>query len=296
MDLDKPSQKPSELEEGSGTADERIGQAPPLIPPSVTAMQVPPSPNGDSKSEKKQRDCFDYMEIGIQSFGILVLLAYTTFAAFQWCAMKKAAQAAKESADTASRQLEMEDRPWLKDTVRSGSDFIFQNNNTTVSWAVLVRAENVGHSVATAIYPEAKLITIRGADCLDGPRHQVTQLCDNLSKRFEAVKSDPSVWGNSVFPGDSTEIPLNVFLGPSDIGSTSIDGGRGLGKSIFPMLIGCVEYHYATSEKPHFTGFVYVLSHTDDPAVPTAAQVFFSIGKNVPKADIMFTKSAQYAY
>ncbi len=61
------------------------------------------------------------------------------------------------------------------------------------------------------------------------------------------------------------------------------------------MLIGCIEYHYPTSEKPHFTWFVYFLSHNDERTLPAPTQDFFSIGKTVPKDSMVLRKSGQYA-
>jgi len=56
----------------------------------------------------------------LEGLGILVVSAYTTVAALQWCQMRKAthltklaADAAKNSAITAQKQLEMSERPWV---------------------------------------------------------------------------------------------------------------------------------------------------------------------------------------
>ena len=47
--------------------------------------------------------------------GVLVVFAYTTFAALQWSATKKAANAAKDAAGTAHDALVRSNRPWLTD-------------------------------------------------------------------------------------------------------------------------------------------------------------------------------------
>jgi hypothetical protein len=201
----------------------------------------------------------------------------------------------KQSANTAARQLEMQDRPWLKEEVKSAFDFRPQNG--AIGWAVTIKANNVGHSVATDVFPDARLIAIQDADLIDGPRRQVTQLCRDMIKRSENMKAhDPDLWNNSIFPDDSHRfIPFNVTLWPTDIAGKSFDGGVTLGKSVFPVLIGCIEYHYPTSGKAHHTGFVYVLSHNDDAALQESTRVFFSIEKTVPKDNVVLTKSAQMA-
>jgi hypothetical protein len=212
---------------------------------------------------------------------------------FQGCQTKKAAMAAKSAAETASRQLEMADRPWVKDTVRSASDFMF--NYGGFSWGVIIRAENVGRSVATAIFPQTKLIAVHGADLIDGPRQKAYELCDEVFARFERVKNNPSVWGIAIFPGDCADIPTSPILWQSQIKDATFDGGGGLSQCVTPMLIGCIEYHNATSEKPHKTWFVYTLIHNDDPALPIAARGFFSLGKTIPNANMVLIKDSQFA-
>ncbi len=49
----------------------------------------------------------------MEGVGLIMLIAYTTFAALQWRANEKAANAAKIAADTVATQLEMNERPWV---------------------------------------------------------------------------------------------------------------------------------------------------------------------------------------
>jgi hypothetical protein len=253
----------------------------------VVSNLIPsPQQNYHSHGSKKRTP-------GWEKAAVVVALGILAVNAWQSCETRKSADAAKRSAETASKQLEMADRPWIKDTVRSAFDFTAQNG--AFSWAVTSRAENVGHSVATAIYPQAKLIAIQGADFIDGPRRKARELCDEVSARFERVKSDPVVWSNAIFPGDWSEFVANTVLLPSEIKTGALDGGANLGQSFSPMLIGCIEYHYATSEKPHKTWFVYTLAHKDDPTLQQPTRVFFSVGKTIRNADIVLIKADQFA-
>jgi len=195
--------------------------------------------------------------------------------------------------DTMQRQLEMTDRPWIKDSVISDFEMGWQNGSY-LGWAIKVRTENVGHSVATGIFPEAKMIAIEGADFLDFPRRESKKVCDDVDRRFENIKSDPIAWATSVFPGAWLEFPQNVYLLPSEVEKKSLDGGANLGKSIMPMLVGCVLYHYPSSDHPHHTGFVYILSHSDDTTLAEPSTVFFGIGKNIPKDKITLRKIGQF--
>jgi hypothetical protein len=222
--------------------------------------------------------------------GVLVVFVYTTFAALQWRANKKAADAAKDAVETASRQLEMVDRPWLKDEVEPGN-LIFDNG--AISWWVRVKVQNVGHSVATEVFPDVRLISIQGADFIEAPRKKVTEICDSMPKRFESVKGVPGLWNNSIFSSDSRDFGMSPILWAKDM--NFFDGGKALGKSVVPMLVGCIEYRYPTSAKPHHTGFVYAISHNDDAAIGEAGRVFFSVGKSIPKENLVLKKVGQVA-
>ena len=88
-----------------------------------------------------------------------------------------------------------------------------------------------------------------------------------MDARFERIKGDPIAWATSIFPGEARDFSgYNVYLLPSEVEKKSFDGGANV-KSIMPMLVGCIVYHYPTSEHAHHTGFVYLLSHNDNPAL-----------------------------
>lgn len=214
----------------------------------------------------------------------LIIYAYLTY---------DIRSANQRAADTASRQLEMQDRPWLKDTVTPASDLLA--NNGAFSWAVQVRLDNVGHSVATGIFPRTELIAPKGADFIDGPRKRVTELCKDASQRAANIKKDPALWNGSIFPGDAAVYMEGPILFPKDINSAIIDGGATLGKSVPIMLVGCVVYDFPTALGSHETGFVYLVSHADDPSLPQPSQVFFSVVKTIPKDKIILKKDAQFA-
>jgi hypothetical protein len=204
-------------------------------------------------------------------------------------------RATQDAVKVASRQLEMTDRPWIKDNVLSAFEMGWQHGSY-LGWAVTVRTENVGHSVATGIFPEVKLIAIKGADFIDYPRREAKKVCDDVDGRFEKVKSDPIAWATSVFPSEARDFGgHNVYLLPSEVEAKSFDGGSNLGESIMPMLVGCIVYHYPSSEHAHHTGFIYLLSHNDNPALAESSTVFFGIGKNISKDNVVLKQVGQFA-
>jgi hypothetical protein len=207
--------------------------------------------------------------------------------------LQNSADAAQKAAGTASRQLEMADRPWLKEIVSSNAPFLIDNGS--ISWAIRVQVTNVGHSVATGAFVEGELIALHGADYVDGPANEMNRFCDKIAKTSPI---NPRMWGISVFPTDT-----NDLLGPSviifkpDVESASVDGGATLGKSIFPILVGCIDYQYPTSETRHQTRFIYDVFYRD-PKTGTN-QPFVSLGKTLPMNDMVLWRhrvSGQFAY
>jgi hypothetical protein len=227
-------------------------------------------------------------------FLALFALIQAIVIAFQIRPLRNSAYAAKEAATTASRQLEMADRPWLKEIVSADAPFMFDSKGN-ISWAVLVTANNVGHSVATGVFAEGKLIVLHGADYIDGPAKEMNLFCDRIAKPDPI---NPRRWGVSVFPNDSGELlPVSVIMTSSDIESASVDGGAVLGKSIFPMLVGCIDYQFSTSETRHQTRFIYDVFY-QDPKTGTN-QPFISVGKTLPMKGLVLSRhriSGQFAY
>ena len=102
--------------------------------------------------------------------------------------------------------------------------------------------------------------------------------------------------GLPAFPGrPSHHLRKMCFCLHLEVTKEPLDGGARLGKSVIPMLVGCIAYHYSSSNQPHHTGFIYALSHTDDPGLAQPATVFFGIGKNIPKDKLSLQKVGQFA-
>ena len=249
----------------------------------LSVMCIPPTEPNEERTAKDLKQRRETITFWIELASAVILLGYFGVTILIWSANKDAAESSR-------RQLEMIDRPWIKDTAFSAFDMRWQQGSY-LGWVVTVRTENVGHSVATGIFPEVKLIAIEGADFIDYPRREAQKVCDEVSTRFEKIKSDPSAWAASVFPGEPRDFAgYNVYLLPSEVEKKSFDGGTNVGKSIMPMLVGCIVYHYPSSEHAHHTGFVYMLSHTDDPALAEPTRIFFGIGKKIPRDKVTLTK------
>jgi hypothetical protein len=279
-----PADKP--VEPIGAAAQAADGEKKPIsqLPPSPRAPEVPPAVKPKWYSKYDPKEIREWGKLAIEFITLVAVIWYACVASHQLIEMR-------QTNIIISRQLEMTDRPWIKDDVTSAIDLSWQNG--ALVWAVIIKTDNVGHSVATGIYPEAKLIAIQGADFIDTPRREAKKICDDVDRRFENIKSDPAAWANSAFPGAALQSLENAYLFPDQIKNRSFDGGQPSGQSVLPMLIGCIGYHYPTSERIHHTAFIYGLARTDDPSIPEAGRGFFTIGKNIPKANVTLFKTGQ---
>ena len=107
MDSENSNQENAETQRTDGTSDENSSTSQPQVPivSGPTEFQPPPSPKSQQVPPKAQKDWFDYIKLAMEGVGLVVLIAYTTFAALQWRANERAANAAKSAADTAAQAL-----------------------------------------------------------------------------------------------------------------------------------------------------------------------------------------------
>src|ERR1035438_1237169 len=78
-----------------------------------------------------------------------VLAIYTVFTGFMYCANKKAADAAKSAADTAAKQFETSERPWVDADIRLDGPLSFNVNGANLP--LVFQLLNSGHSAALAV-------------------------------------------------------------------------------------------------------------------------------------------------
>jgi hypothetical protein len=128
MDLKDSNQKPSETKGSNGPAHEHPTQGPPPVPPAIAVSQPPPPPDEHGESNKKHRDWVDYLTIGLETFGLIVLVAYTTFAALQWCEIRNTNRLTQSALDNSKNQFRQDQRPyiWLANETKDSPNMVFQ--------------------------------------------------------------------------------------------------------------------------------------------------------------------------
>jgi hypothetical protein len=131
-------------------------QSPADGPLSVICITPTKSKEESAEEEKKKRR--ETIKFRVELTGAFVLVIYTAFTILMWCANKKAAEAAKSAADTAAKQLEMTDRPWVAIEVAITSPLIYDDKGVRLDFSFVPK--NIGHSPAQNVLIAPELLPV----------------------------------------------------------------------------------------------------------------------------------------
>jgi hypothetical protein len=185
------------------------------------------------------------MTLGLEGFGLFVLIVYTIFTGLMYRANKKAADAAKSAAETAHDALARSTRPWL------GVDgpVTFSVQKAGEDWAEIiskVTVKNFGPSpafrVGYGIYPfNPQTVTAKEANNLwDEARSGSCEIADSLIAK--------ETGGDVIFPQQTSAYTSQM--------DHSLPG---FSKSGWLFLSGCIAYRdqFDTTRTTHHTKFCF---------------------------------------
>jgi hypothetical protein len=154
--------------------------------------------------------------------------------------------AAKESADTAARQLEMTDRPWVAVDVSITSPLAYNDKGVEVEFSFTPK--NIGHSPAQNVLIDPQLLPIFMGDDV---REIQKNICDS------AAKAQSRMPRYVLFPEEPYTQPFGLSMSSESIIAHWGKQPPGMGQPdpIPIALVGCVDYTYETSRRHHQTGF-----------------------------------------
>jgi hypothetical protein len=216
----------------------------------------------------------------------------------------RSAEAAEKTAKTAAQQLELGDRSWVKVTevkprgTHTILSLSFQDISqrkvpglqyqVTLNYEIQLKV--IGRSPALNIDVWQELYLAPWGNNIAYPNEvadEENRACDEFAKRKKEIKNA----GTAAFP-DETPI---VYQGAAAIVSkeTKVQFSDAPGDYILPVLIGCVDYQFQSSDRHHQTRFVYETFHGHEPRTR-----FFLIGEDVSATDLVLirNKSDDYAY
>jgi len=165
------------------------------------------------------------------------------------------AEAAKNSADTAARELELSERPWVDADVRINGPLAFNVNGANLS--ILITLRNTGHSPAfnTTINPQLMII-FGGPD----PFQLRNEVCQGAVKQVSSYG-----FGVSLFPNSDFQSPMSVGLGKQDIEKAEASfSGELRGKIVGLNLVVCIAYRPTfNNTSVYTTGYIFDVIEID---------------------------------
>lgn len=214
--------------------------------------------------------------------GLVVLIAYTTFAGVQACltkqaikdnaesfektlyqmqaqtaAQEKAAGAAKSAADTAANQLNLAERPWVSaENISITSPLRFEpTKGGLMSIGYILR--NTGRSPALHVMWQSRLIVLSHTKLMtEEISERQADLCNPLRKMAS------SLLDTTVFPGDTIpgEWPLSV--NPAEIAAAMKSRETTPFKHsgyISVFIITCIDYQISILPQHHQTRYAFMI-------------------------------------
>lgn len=113
MSLENPIDNNESQQDADRETKKQANHASQEVPLRPTESQTKITPYHCQVTCNKTRDWIDKGTLGLEGFGLFVLIVYTVFTGFMWCANKQAANAATSAAKTAAAALHFDQRAWI---------------------------------------------------------------------------------------------------------------------------------------------------------------------------------------
>ena len=218
--------------------------------------------------------------------------------------------ATKNSSETLQKQLELNDRPWVKVTgvdLRGNREIpalsfqelpnalrlqgfpLAPEYQVTVNYEVHLKI--LGRSPALNIEIRPELYLAQWGVAGGGYRESIAAEEKRACEEFASQKKEIKNAGTAAFPDETP----TVFQATGN--RVNREGMNWFFDSptlyVLPVLIGCVDYQFQSSDRHHQTRFVYEIFHAQDPKIR-----FFKIGQNVSADGLWLVRdeASDYAY
>jgi hypothetical protein len=190
------------------------------------------------------------------------------------------------SANTAAKQLELIDRPWISVAFTPDAALVFRNNQ--IQSSLRVHFKNVGHAVATDVFVSVKEFLTN--DPFREVLPQQDRACDGAAIR----KKGADTLGMTLFPNtEDNSLWIGVGIPMSEIMANLTDTHLtpDFHDKVFgPIyLVGCVDYQYAASPIHHQTRFAYQVGRALTNAPPDFLRVI-KVGEDVPLGEVRIAR------
>lgn len=212
------------------------------LPVLRTDFDIPTAVQAQKKPKDDKKNSLDFYLAFIHTATMLAVVWYACINSKMLDKMKESTGAATASSNTAQKQLEMTERPWISVKMTISSPFVFDVNGAHVGLKVAIK--NIGHSPAVRIWPDAELVIM--------PPNQTNELTTERNRFCAQTKVPqeklPQI-GDTLFPDEPDEQEWELHMKRVDIERASNrEGGF-----IMPVIIACVPYHSTFNESTYLT-------------------------------------------
>jgi len=167
----------------------------------------------------------------------VVLAVYTVFTAFMYWANRDAAKSAKSAADTAAKQFETGERPWVDTDIAIDGPVTWDVNGMNVT--VKINATNSGHSPALSVFSSA-LLLIGTKGTINASNYR-SQVCGDAG----TAASHANV-GVALFPGRTIERQYGLSVSNEGVeqgkAQKEFPGSKFGNVILGPTLVVCTAY------------------------------------------------------
>lgn len=200
-------------------------------------------------------------------------------------AATRQASAAAVEAQTAQRQLELSERPWLSVTAAVVGPLVFDSHGAHIAVAFWLR--NWGRSPATHMSLWGELTIPKVLDPLEPIKVQYG-MCEGM-RRASVRNPHGKRLGISVFPTNTIKLKEIFEATPTQVatGHQLKDFPGKTSRYIWPQVVGCVMYHFGA--ETYWTGFRYEIFNKN-PGKPDLPGGIIPQG-SVPTSDLVFAES-----
>ncbi|HWZ43518.1 MAG TPA: hypothetical protein VNW97_08565 [Candidatus Saccharimonadales bacterium] len=253
-------------------------------------QEIPPTPSDSPKTCKTSKHGNDNTPpwkkcLEISAF--VVGLVYAIFTALMYCANRDSADAAKRAADTAAKQLEMAERPWVLVNIEIDTPLIFDSSGAHAG--LVATFKNIGHSPAIRIWPDAEILPIEPID--------MAKERERFCREREIPQStNPSI-GETLLPGGDTKQQWAMNISRKDIGPEQKVGqdSKTANGSIMPVVIVCVPYRSTFNHSVYHTERIFHVVNTAEGEKIPAFDMRVVDNGTIPRERLALHPYAMYA-
>jgi len=204
---------------------------------SVAELKQVPAAIDEYRTNRKQQNTRDGQRFALEVLGLMLVFMTAGLAAANLWFLREYVKKTQILAATASKQLEITDRPWIAVTVEP---MPLKRTEQSVEMSFDLVLNNTGHSPAVSVAVTAGMFDSTQDN--GSLRQRQLDFCE-----ISRMDIERSTGGDTVFPSTSLSRRVINVGAPMNIG----------------MLLGCVAYRYGTSNTYHYTRFAHGIYRLD---------------------------------